>query len=80
MFKKKKLTGQEAIQIFKQVISILLFIHEMNIGNLNINPDILDLVIEFVKGYNQALEDMRKGIKEICDSDYIDILVKQLTK
>lgn len=47
--------------------------------------DIPDKVIDFVNGYNQALEDMRKGIKEILEDnaiyniDCIDTLIEQLT-
>ena len=37
--RSKKLTEEESLHIYKQIISILLYFHDMNIGHLNINPE-----------------------------------------
>ena len=39
MDRKKRLTEDESLNIYKQIISVLLYFHEMKIGHLNINPD-----------------------------------------
>ena len=39
MDRKKRLTEDESLNIYKQIISALIYFHEMKIGHLNINPD-----------------------------------------
>ena len=41
---KKKLSEDDSIKIFTQIISVLLYFNEMNIGHLNLNPD--DILID----------------------------------
>ena len=53
---KKLLTEDESLNIFKQLIGLLLYFNEMNIGHLNINP-------------NDILIDNSHNIK-ICDLKY----------
>ena len=54
--RKKKLTEDESLNIYKQIISILIYFHEMNFIHLNINPE--DILI-----------DINNNIK-ICDFKY----------
>ena len=37
--RKKKLAEDDALNIYKQVLSVLLYLHDMNIGHLNINAN-----------------------------------------
>ena len=53
---KKKFTEDESLNIYKQVISILLYFHDMNIGHLNLNP-------------NEILIDSLGNIR-LCDFKY----------
>ena len=39
MIKKKKLTEDESLNLFKQLISVLIYLHDMKIGHLNIVPE-----------------------------------------
>ena len=41
---KKKLSEDDSLKIYTQIISVLLYFNEMNIGHLNINPD--DILID----------------------------------
>ena len=41
---KKKLLEDDSLKIYTQIISVLLYFNEMNIGHLNINPD--DILID----------------------------------
>ena len=41
---KKKLSEDDSIKIFTQIINVLLYFNEMNIGHLNLNPD--DILID----------------------------------
>ena len=52
----KKLTEDEAINIYKQIISVLIYFHEMKIGHLNIN-------------LNDIIIDNNNDIK-LCEFDY----------
>ena len=36
---KKKFTEEESLNIYKQILSSLIYFHDMNIGHLNINPN-----------------------------------------
>jgi len=36
---KKKFSEDESLNIYKQIISLLLYFHDMNIGHLNLNPN-----------------------------------------
>ena len=53
---KKKLSEDESLNIYKQIISLLLYFNEMNIGHLNLNP-------------NDILIDNNNNIK-LCDFKY----------
>ena len=54
--KKKKLSEDDALNIYKQILSVLLYLHDMNIGHLNINS-------------NNILIDSSNNIK-ICEFKY----------
>ena len=54
--RKKKLTEEESLNIYKQIISILIYFHQINIAHLNINPE-------------NILIDPNNNIK-ICDFKY----------
>ena len=54
--RKKKLTEDESLNIYKQIVSILIYFHDMKIIHLNINPD--DILI-----------DINNNIK-LCDFKY----------
>ena len=41
IYRKKKLSEDEALNIYKQIISFLLYIHEMNLGHLDLNDGII---------------------------------------
>ena len=55
---KKKFTEDECINIYKQIISILLYFREMNIGHLNLNPN--DIFID--NSNNIKLCDFKYGV------------------
>ena len=54
--RKKKLSEDDALNIYKQVLGVLLYLHDMNIGHLNINS-------------NNILVDNSNNIK-ICEFKY----------
>ena len=54
--RKKKLTEDESLNIYKQIIGVIIYFHEMNIAHLNINPE-------------NILIDMNNNIK-LCDFKY----------
>ena len=56
MNRKKKLSMEDALYIYKQIISLLLYIHDMNLGHLNLN-------------YNNIVVDNSNNIK-ICEFKY----------
>ena len=41
IYRKKKLSEDEALNIYKQIISFLLYLHEMNLGHLDLNDGII---------------------------------------
>ena len=56
MNRKKKLSMEDALYIYNQIISLLLYIHDMNLGHLNLN-------------YNNIVVDNSNNIK-ICEFKY----------
>ena len=54
--RKTKLSEDEAINVYKQIISLLLYLHDMNMGHLNLN-------------YNNILIDNSNNIR-VCEFKY----------
>ena len=74
---KVRLTEDESLNIFKQLISLLLYFNEMNIGHLNINPN--DILID--NTHNIKISDFKYSVfyssteqvkcKNIGDANYL---------
>ena len=75
--RKKKFTEDESLNIYKQILSILIYFHEMNIGHMNINPD--DILIDinnnikiFDFKYNVFYKNNEKiKLDQIGDKNYL---------